>query len=265
MWKKIRRNSKQLLEPRRGSSVGIPPEPGRQSTTISERKLTFFDIPAELRNVIYEDVASSTSLHVLLHTKKPNKLPPPTPSLFLVCKQTRQEYVPLLLEYATISLLVKGFDFRDVMRITSSLYSTELKALRNNKQLTIQLVAEKTSKDGVASLRRWLVDRSNGLDRLGWHYSIAWPKATQIFPTSTQVHRINTYIQRRSILNQNLEAMSQLHHNVDETLQFELQPIVATFERELDEVGADPDLPWRDAQAEAALFLYGVTMRSARR
>ena len=112
----------------------------------------------------------------------------------------------------------------------------------------------------MASLRRWLVNRTDGLDRLHWHYGLAWTKNNQIIPTSTQVHRINTYIQRRTLLNQNLEAMAQLHKNVEEALQFELQPIIGVFEDELGHVGVESDLPWRD---DSALMMYGVRMRGA--
>ena len=218
MLKIIRRNSRQLLDSRRSNSIVSTeldpvPEPEKRS------RLTFFDLPPEIRNVIYEDVAREARICIPLSSKKNNdKLPPQTPSMILVSKRTRQEYTPLLLECAEISIVVKEFDFRHLIRIISSLYRTELKAVRLNNQLTIHLRGERCSKDSLANLRRWLVNRSEGMDRLPWQYDIVWTKNTQIVPTSTQVHRINTYIQRRTILPHNLEAMSTLHHNVDETL-----------------------------------------------
>ena len=254
MFKKLRRNGKQIVEQRRSSVAAAPTN--SEVKTLSERSLTFFDLPAEIRNVIYEDVARNMRIFVPLSMKKSGKMPLAIPSLLLVSRQTRHEYLPLLLEFAAIAIVVKDFDFKNLMRITSSLYRTELKALRNNARLTLQLLIERCSKESIAALRRWLVNRTEGLDRLHWHYSIAWPRHTQIVPTSTQVHRSNTFAWRRRLLNQNLEAMSQLHHNVEETLQFELQPVIAVFEREVDDVGADPDLPWRE---ESALMMVSLS------
>lgn len=259
MLKKIRRNSKQLLESRRSNSVHtIDPEPAPPTT--KSGGLTFFDLPAEIRNAIYEDVARQAHIRIPLPSKKNSDKQPyqPTPSMILVSKRTRQEYTPLMLELATISIVVKDFDFHNLRRIISSLYRTELKAIRLNTHLTIHLRAEKCNKDSLSNLRRWLVNRSEGMDRLPWHYDIAWTKNTQIVPTSTQVHRINTYIQRRTILIHNLEAMSQLHQNLDETLRFELQPVIAAYELELHTIADHPVSPWRD---EGGLWMWGAPRR----
>ena len=262
MFKNLRRNSKQLFEPKRKTSVTTTVTPVHEADSVpsraGSRKLTFFDLPAEIRNVIYEHVARDTRLYNT--GKKPNKSPLPVPSMLLVSGQTRREYLPLLLEFAPIAFRVKDFDFKSLMRITSSLYSTELKALRHNPNLTLRLQVSKPSRDTMASLRRWLVKRAENLDRLAWSYGVIWAKHVQILPTSSEVHKTNTYIQRRTLLTQNLEMMAQLHRNVDETLRFELEPIIAAFEEELARVAPDPPVSWRD---ENALMLYGIRMRSS--
>ena len=258
MFKNLRRNSKQLLDSRRKSIATTTTDPSQPLIIARPRTFTFWDLPAEIRNVIYEHVAIDTKVVVTGAARKQNKSPPPPPSLLVVSGRTRQEYLPILLECAPIAFTVKDFDFKGLMRIISSLYSTELKALRLNNHLTIRLQIEKANKDSMASLRRWLVNRAENLDRLGWSYNLAWTKNNQIIPTSTQVHKINTYIQRRTLLQQNLEAMAQLHKNVEEALQFELDQIIGVFESELAHVGVDPDLPWRD---DSALMMYGVRMR----
>lgn len=265
MLKKLRRNNKQLVDRRRSSvaTVGSIPDPTISNATSTERKHTFFDLPAEIRNDIYEHVACDTRIFLPLPDRKSNKSTPlPIPSLLIASRQLRNEFLPLLLECAHIAVVIRNFDFRNLMRISSSLYSTELKALRNNERLTIRLLVEKCNRESIASLRRWLVKRAEGLDRLAWNYSIGWSKHTQLVPTSTQVHRINVYIQRRTLLNQNLESMAQLHHNVEDTLKFELDPIITTFERELAHVSADPnpDLPWSH---ESQYMGYGVRWGSS--
>jgi hypothetical protein len=213
MLKNIRRNSKQFLESRRKSVASIPsrPDPDPSPTTLRPRTLTFFDLPAELRNAIYEHVAKETRILVPLPSKKPPKVLPPTPSLLLVSKQTRQEYLSLLLEHATIAFQVRDLDFHHVIRITGSLYSSELKSLRCNANLTIRLWLDKVDPDlkSMAALRRWLVNRSSALDRLNFEYAVWWPKHTQLIPTSTQVHKVNIYMQRRLVLRQNLGAMGE--------------------------------------------------------
>ena len=51
MFNKIRRNSKQLLESKRNSSVSAITGSTLTTASTRRRKLTFFDLPAEIRNV----------------------------------------------------------------------------------------------------------------------------------------------------------------------------------------------------------------------
>ena len=249
MFQRLRRNSKQMFHPsasrRKNSTVNdISATPEEDYLRLGRGRLTFFDLPAEIRNVIYQDVASETKIYVPVRAARrdPSKAPPlPTPSLLLVSRQTRNEYLPLLLEYSTLSFAIRDFGFQSIIRVSASLYSSELKALRKNPDLTVRLLATKTSDKGITDLRRWLQNRTEGMHIFPLTYSIVWPKATQILPTSTQVHRINTYLRRRSILIQNLEAMcggqegkGGLYSVVPEALQFELQPLIDLFQRELD-------------------------------
>lgn len=248
MFRKLRKNSKQIFHSASSSkrSTSIAEDavlPDLSYLRLGEGKLTFLDLPPEIRNVIYEDVASSTRLYVSTASakkkEKESKIPPQTtPTLLLASRQVRIEYLPLLLECASISFGVRNFDFRNLMRVSSSLYSTELKALRNNGRLTIRLLATKPSKDSLTSLRRWAQRRTEDMYTLPLNYALAWPKLTQLVPTSGSVARINTYIQRRGILMQNLEALAGLVKEVPEALQWELQPVVEVFQRELEFMGA---------------------------
>lgn len=218
MLKKFRRNSKQKADKdkltrvatERSLSITAPPAeargPGR----------TIFDLPGEVRNVIYEYTAQSTSLVLRSSRDKPS----PPPALLLVSAQTRKEYVPILLSAARITIPVISFDFREVKRLIGGLYSTEMKALRSSKSLTILLMLERGQKDNMTSLRRWLVSRSTGMDRLPWRYQIGFSAD-------------HSYQWHRHILSAHLEAMSQLHHNLDESLQWELDTIIYAFEAEM--------------------------------
>lgn len=244
MLKKLRRNSKQVLELRRTSSAtpeSFKPTPPIQETAKTQI-LTFFDLPAELRNVVYEYVAAETKLHIVAPMSKSTKKPPPLPSLLLVSRQTRQEYVPLLLANASITAVIKDYDFRNLMRVCCSLYSTELKALRSNNNLIVRFLAQKGKPECMPSLRRWLVNRGKGLDRIPWQYGLCWKYPHQLVPTSGPVRRLNTYVEQRKILEQNLEALAQLHKTIEPLLRFELEPVIRAFEREArDLIPDDPE------------------------
>lgn len=246
MFQRLRRNSKQVFLPSSSSSKGrrsasIADDglaPSMEYLHLGRGKLTFFDLPPEIRNVIYEDVASSTSLQVSCvlprrKGKEPRQPPPTTPHLLLVSKQARLEYLPLLLERAAIVFAVRDFDFRNLMRVSNSLYSSELKALRKNPRLTVRLLATKPTKDTLAALRRWAQRRTEDMYTLPLAYALQWPSQRPLVPPSGSVQRINTYIQRRGVLQQNLAALAALGREVPEALAWELQPVAEAFEREL--------------------------------
>lgn len=248
MFQKLRRNSKQIFHPsiakRSGSTTDENALPDLSYLKIGAGQLTFFDLPPEIRNVIYEDIASTTKLCVscALPKKKETRnssTNTTVPALLLVSQQARLEYLPLLLECATITFAIRDFDFRNLTRVAHSLYSSELKALRKNAHLTIRLLATKPTKDSLTSLRRWAQQRTEDMYTLPLSYTLAWPKHTQLVPTSSSVQRINTYIQRRSVLIANLEGIQNLCKEIPEALGWELQPVTRAFERDLEGLGRE--------------------------
>ena len=175
----------------------------------------------------------------------------PIPSLLIVSRQARSEYLPVLLAFAIVKVLIKDFDFRNLIRMCGSLYTIELKTLRQNDRLAIQLVLEKCNRDSIVSLRRWLDNRASGLDRLPWSYSIFWKPKHQISSKTSEERKMDIFVMRKQLLEQNLEAIAQLHKNVGENLQFELQPVIDAYEMELRRtpVVNDGRAPWRDLAA----------------
>ena len=201
-------------------------------------KLTFFDLAPELRNVVYELVATSTTLF-LPARKKYDKSPLQVSGLLLVSKQCRKEYLPLLYSTVPVIVEVKDFDFRKLMRVVSSLYSTELKALRENRRLIIRLNTHNCTRENLSNLRQWLVNRADGLDRLPWRYEIAVTDAN---------FAAGRYRLLRELMRFYAERLSRLQVRLEDTLQWELQAIVAAFdgmaarlENALDEHGVDAD------------------------
>lgn len=215
MLNKLRRKSKdstQAVATQRTTTTGLS-----ITTPKIHKGLNLFDLPAEIRNVIYELCASTTSL-VVSDLKKTT-----CPTLLLTSHQVRREYAPVLLASAPIAVNVSNFDFRPTSRLIGSLFSTELKALRANSRLTINLhITKLPNKDDIAHLRRWATRRSEHMDRLAWTYKINRPKSM----TRSLAQ------QRAELLGAIIKAIEVLHSELHESLQFELEPVLAVLEEE---------------------------------
>ncbi|KAF2717004.1 hypothetical protein K431DRAFT_349921 [Polychaeton citri CBS 116435] len=258
VFSKLRRTSEQIISRTKSSSSSIGlrsnstastsvannnqiGDPGINNTN-DESRPSFLDLPPELRNAIYELVAANTSLFVPpTQQQSPSSKSQaqqqylPIPSLLLTSNQILREYRPILLSRARITFRTSPtFDFRNLTRLISSLYATELKALRSNPRLSITfllpLSARPLTPQALTSLRRWLENRSQNLDRIPFGYAIKWTteevkfKASGTAPTTERrVEAVKTY----------LEGLSRLHWNVDEGLQWELDRVIACFEAEL--------------------------------
>lgn len=163
MLKRLRRSSKAEVQQR--------PEDASSAATVATqtKQINFFSLPAELRNDIYELAAHDSTLHLFNPSTAKSKLKP-IPALLLASRQTRIEYLPILLSTASIKATVTDFNFKTLQSVLSSLYSTEQKALRSNNHLTIVLRFKKCSDDAYANLRRWTTDRASSLDKIAWRY-----------------------------------------------------------------------------------------------
>lgn len=232
----------------------IPSRSGSTTTTTTpsqqQQSVSFLSLPAEIRNVIYSHVARHT--RVLIRPTPPTpskgkfntaKVPPTQPAapgLLLASKQTRAEFLPILLSTAPTSITITDFDFRNLVRITRSLYATELKALRLNPRLTIRCLATQPSKTSLVNLRRWLEQRCRCLDRLPWRYEVYWGRGPGVgVPTgSTTGQVVNAFVARKRVLGENLEALGVLREGLQEMVAAELGPFVEAFEAELRRMGA---------------------------
>lgn len=220
--KKLRRSTKDtgiVIQP--GSRQdSLATQPSYLAATDANRP-TFFDLPAEIRNAIYELLATSTTLSLPFQGKERSKLPPQVSGLLVASRQCRKEYLPLLLSTAPVSVEVRDFEFTNVMRVVSGLYSTELKALRENPQLIIRLRTQNCTRENLLALRRWLVRRADSLDRLPWAYEVAVTDPKGVMARHRLVLRELEYYAAR---------LSRLQVRLEDTLQWELQAIVAAFD-----------------------------------
>ncbi|KAK0899023.1 ferrochelatase hem15 [Friedmanniomyces endolithicus] len=213
MLRKLRRGSK--------DSIPVPTErrdsffatPLTTPTAATPGKLTFFDLPAEIRNHIYDLTVSNTILYLPSPSPEDRKKKPiPVCGLLLASRQCRKEYLPLFYSTAPVVIDIKDFDFRNVMKVIGGLYSTELKAFRANNALVLRLRTLNCTKANLDGLRRWLTHRADSLDRLPFRQS----------------REIAYYGER----------LARMQVKLEDTLQWELQAIVAAFDRkgaELDE------------------------------
>ena len=231
MLRKLRRGSKDSIpssvptERRDSVFATQPPSP----VASTPGKLTFFDLPAEVRNEIYDHVACDGILYLPSPEDRKKKLSVPLCGLLLASRQCRKEYLPLLYSTTPVLVDIKDFDFQNLVRVVGGLYSTELKAFRANKRLIIRLRTLNCTKANLDSLRRWLSNRANSLDRLPWQY--------EVFIADT-TGRIGCFRQSREIAYYG-ERLARMQMKLEDTLQWELQAILAAFDRkgvELDEI-----------------------------
>ncbi|KAK5692599.1 ferrochelatase hem15 [Elasticomyces elasticus] len=221
MLRKLRRGSKDSIPvyaERSDSDFATLPS---TSTAITPGRLTIFDLPGELRNHIYEYAASDIVLYLPSIEERRKKISIPVCGLLLASKCCRKEFLPLLYSTAPLVVDVLDFDFRRIMCIVGSLYSTELKAMRANNTLILHLRTLNCTRANMDGLRRWLAHRADSLDRLPWRY--------EVFVADT-VGRAGCFRQSREVAYYG-DRLARMQMKLEEPLQWELQTIVAAFDR----------------------------------
>ena len=127
----------------------------RTNSNVSETNVqpSFLGLPAEIRNDIYQCLATSTTL--TLSPASPKKRPSPV-GLMLACKQTWKEYRAILLTCATFIISVHSYHFDVVVRTFEKLNGTDLALMKMNESLWIYLqLAHVPSRDDRKALRAW--------------------------------------------------------------------------------------------------------------
>ncbi|KAF1821899.1 uncharacterized protein K489DRAFT_227927 [Dissoconium aciculare CBS 342.82] len=179
-------------------------------------KISFYDLPGEIRNQIYELSAHNATLRLIEnhHKSDANKQKEciAIPGLLLTSHRCREEYLPLLLSTAYIDALIVNFDFKNVIRLTKGLYPPELKALRSNPSLNISLlVPSSSSQQEFSNLRLWATSCAYDLDRLPWNYQLA-PESQS--STCSDIRRSCYY------------RMTFMFSAVEERLQWEMSRLI---------------------------------------
>ncbi|GIZ45453.1 hypothetical protein CKM354_000861900 [Cercospora kikuchii] len=241
MFNRFRRSSKTA---RSSPSDDDPRKPSiaTQSNKPQRKPTTFFDLPAELRNLIYEHTASETHLRLLAKNSEQSKYKRKNiPGLLLTSRQSRSEFLPILLSTAYISITIQNFNFSNLIRITGSLYNTELKSLRLNPNLTIFLTFPNPNSSVLpvrdqaleSSLRTWITYRAAGMDKLPWHYAI---------PIRGRMPRESGHVRFMMEYKKCVGVVEGLRGKVSEVLQWEL----GIMRGELEELEGSSVEFWRE-------------------
>ncbi|KAK4556755.1 ferrochelatase hem15 [Recurvomyces mirabilis] len=119
-------------------------------------RASFFGLPAELRIQIYEHVAEQTK--IVLPAVRSREKAPKAPGLLMACRRTRQEYYPILLCTAAITVEVIRYDFDNFINVLASMSEEDEAALRSNQRVTVILsLFCSTTREERPALLRWLL------------------------------------------------------------------------------------------------------------
>ena len=138
------------------------------AASMQASRISFFDLPAELRNEIYECVIADATLSLptnlfsasrkpKLRLKKKKRSPtPPINGLLLASRQCRKEYLSVLLSTISVVVEIKDFDFDNLMRVSATLSPEQLESLHSNRHLTLHLHTRNCTQKSLTQLRAWL-------------------------------------------------------------------------------------------------------------
>ncbi|KAF7189862.1 hypothetical protein HII31_08684 [Pseudocercospora fuligena] len=156
---------------RKSSKNKIPqvqPNYPAANTPKEPKRTTFFDLPAEIRNAIYELIAQDLTLILDLNHNKTSK----HPSLLLASRQTNKEFSSILLSTATLKVPIIDFNFTTLLSYIKSggLPPNKSKSLFSNPNLIITLQLKKCRSDVYANVKTWC--ETSTQERGLWGYEL---------------------------------------------------------------------------------------------
>ena len=247
MLRKLRWNSREPTDAASPHSCedGAVADSAQASEEKQSNRLTFFDLPAELRNEIYDHVISDTTLSLpsnIFASSRRSRLPlmrrksvaPQINGLLLASRQCHREYLSLLLSTVSVIVEVNDFDFAPIMRVSSGLGELESQALRSNRNLVLHLNTRNCTAKDMNSLRRWLDFRKTETLGLPWKYE--FPIDKLLPPNSMGKVRLCRELEYYA------DTISALAVDVEAEQQQELRAIIDAFESKA--MWLEDDLGW---------------------
>ncbi|KAK5169143.1 uncharacterized protein LTR77_006452 [Saxophila tyrrhenica] len=158
---KIKRAFDRIANPgkKRSSDQDTEALPSGSHRAHRDDRLSFLSLPPELRNQIYHELATDSSLTLSpFKAKKPANIN----GLLLACHQTRSEYKKVLLANAHISFNCQEYKFANLVRVLENLSPSDLDTLKLNPNLwIIFFLSHVPTRDDRKNLRGWIDYRSS--------------------------------------------------------------------------------------------------------
>lgn len=261
MLKKFRRSVRNsqddvslAVRPRKDSAAVLPKEADIEHDGMaSPSGPQFLDLPAELRNRIYEFVICDATLSLptnagistksKLSLRRRKQMETPLNGLLLTNQQLRQEYLSMLLSTASVVVEVKDFDFEHVARVSSALAYAEMKALQSNRNLVLHLVTRNCTTKDMSLLRRWLNFRKDNDTSLPWNYEFPLER---LLPGTTMGR-----VRLMRELEYYADTIATLVVDLDESQQSEMKRIMEAFECKA--MWLEDDLGWLGQRSKSVV------------
>ncbi|KAK3673303.1 hypothetical protein LTR78_006848 [Recurvomyces mirabilis] len=129
-------------------------------------KASFLGLPSELRNAVYERLATDMVLSPVVPSKR-RRRPPPL-SVLLVCKQIHFEVRDVLLANARIHFQAPNYDFTGLTSSIEAMPCKTLQALISNTSLYVRLVVDNApNRSQLDHISAWLAYRANAVQDTG--------------------------------------------------------------------------------------------------
>jgi hypothetical protein len=146
-----------------------PPKPA----PIFTPRVTFFDLPAELRIEIYRLALENVIIHILPVASPNDKLPH---ALTRTSRQVRNEVLPLMHSICPIRSSVTEFNFDGLLLWMSRVPPHEEANLKKNPDMRIFFTTNNQPQRSMDSLRKWLHMRADKYrPQPQWQYSGTTP------------------------------------------------------------------------------------------
>jgi hypothetical protein len=159
-----------LMQPRFIRLAPAPPKPQPAHTP----RVTFLDLPPELRIEIYKLALKHVTVHVLpINCEDARKLPH---ALTRTTKQVRREVLPLMHALCPIWCSITDFNFDSLREWMKRIPPEQEANLCKNRSLAIRFCTTTAPPKSVESLRKWLHMRADPYrPQPHWQYSGSRP------------------------------------------------------------------------------------------
>jgi hypothetical protein len=143
---------------------------------VHQPRVTFFDLPAEMRIEIYKLALEGVVIHVLPpNTAEERKIPHP---LTRTSRQVRNEVLPMIHALCPIRCAITDFNFDGLLQWLARVPPNEEFKLTKNKNLSIRFHTSNQPQGQMFSLRKWLAMRSDHYrPQAEWQYSGTQPSS----------------------------------------------------------------------------------------